>query len=87
MNHEIDKAFEGQKIYLDYTIWERCTFLDCEIIVEYGMYHLKSCDFVRCNLTLTGRAMRVAKIMYLFFPDKVPPLFEENVKNPFKGDT
>ena len=86
MNREVDEVFEDQKIYLDYTIWERCHFLNCEIIVEYGMYHLRDCSFSSCELRLIGRAMNVARTMYIFFPDKIPLIFPEGVEKPLREE-
>jgi len=79
MNREFAQVFENQDIYLDFTAWEECHFMGCNIIVNYGIFHLERCQFKGCRLTLSGHAENVAKLMYIFFPDKIPLILPAGV--------
>jgi len=82
MNRERDKVFIGESIRLDYSRWENCVFKDCEIITLTGDFDLVNCDFQNCKLTLEGNAQTIAKLMHLFFPDKIPLIFPEGGPEP-----
>lgn len=42
------KTFKGQEIFLDFTVWRKCNFVDCKIVVEYGIFKIQDDDFVNC---------------------------------------
>jgi hypothetical protein len=69
MEQIIGKAFKNQKVRIDFSEYEKCTFVNCEIVLEYGITSLVDCDFSKCKLTLAGNAIAIAKIMKLFYPD------------------
>ena len=79
MNTIEGKTFRDQLIDLDFTIWEKCSFIDCTIHISYGIFKLRNCDFSNCKLSLRGAAGTVAKLIKLFFKDN-PIFFEEEKK-------
>ncbi len=62
------QTFKGQDVKLDFTRWRHCDFVECNIIVEFGVFDLVECDFARCKLTLTGNAVNILTVCKLFFP-------------------
>jgi len=86
MNREKDKVFIGEHIRLDYSSWENCVFKECEIITLTGDFYLHGCEFTGCKLTLEGNAQTIAKLMYLFFPDKIPLIFPEGGPEPLASN-
>jgi len=77
-----ENVFVGQSIRLDYSKWINCVFKDCEIIAKIGDFDLIGCEFHGCKLTLKGEAQTVARLMYLFYPDKIPLIFPEGDPGP-----
>lgn len=92
MNVFEEKVFVGQKVRLDYSRWVSCIFQKCEIVIWTGIFELDGCEFVDCKLILKGEAQNMARLMYVFFPDKIPLVFPEGdpgplaVQEPEKGD-
>ena len=82
MNVVEDRVFLGQRVRLDYTSYRNCVFQDCEIVVTLGDFDADGNEFKNCTLHLGGYAMQVAKIMYVFYPDKIPLIFKEGEKSP-----
>ena len=82
MNLIEDRVFLGQRVRLDYTSYRNCVFQNCEIVVNLGDFDLDGCEFTGCSLHLGGFASAVAKIMYMFYPDKIPLIFKEGEKSP-----
>jgi len=74
MEKIIGRTFRNERVNLDFTAYEKCNFINCEIYLEYGITSLVNCDFSKCSLHLGGPAATVAKIMRLFFPEV--PLIE-----------
>lgn len=68
MDKIVGRTFKNERITLDFTEYERCTFVNCEVHVEYGITSVVNCDFSDCKLSLGGPAATVARIMKLFFP-------------------
>lgn len=66
MDKIIGKHFRNQKVRIDFSEYEKCTFINCEIILEYGITSLINCDFSKCKLVLIGNATTIAKIMKMF---------------------
>ena len=74
MEKIVGRTFKDERVTLDFTEYEKCNFVNCEIHLEYGITRVVNCDFSDCKLSLTGPAATVAKIMKLFFPQV--PLIE-----------
>ena len=92
MNVVEEKVFVGQSVRLDYSRWINCIFNECEIVIWTGIFEVDGCEFTGCKLILKGEAQNVARLMYVFFPDKIPLKFPEGdlgplaVQEPEKGD-
>ncbi len=82
MNVFEEKVFIGQRVRLDYSRWANCIFKECEIVIWTGMFELNGCEFTDCKLTLKGEAQNIARLMYVFFPDKIPLKFPEGDPGP-----
>ena len=82
MNIVEEKVFVGQSVRLDYSRWVNCVFKECEIIAKTGDFDLIGCDFQNCKLILKGEAKTIARLMYLFYPDKIPLIFPEGDPGP-----
>ncbi|GAH30846.1 unnamed protein product [marine sediment metagenome] len=82
MNVFEEKVFLGQTVRLDYSRWVNCVFKECEIIAVTGDFELIGCDFQNCKLILEGEAQTVARLMYIFYPDKIPLIFHEGDPGP-----
>lgn len=87
MNVVEEKVFVGQRVRLDYSRWVNCIFKGCDIEAWTGIYELQSCDFIEgCKLTLRGEAQNVARLMYIFHPDKIPLIFPEGDPGPLADE-
>lgn len=82
MNVVEEKVFVGQRVRLDYSRWVNCVFRECEIEAWTGIFELNGCDFTNCKLILKGEAQNVARLMYIFYPDKIPLIFPEGDPGP-----
>ena len=82
MNVVEEKVFVGQRVRLDYSRWVNCVFKECEIEAWTGIFELDGCEFVGCKLILKREAQNVARLMYCFFPDKIPLIFSEGDPGP-----
>lgn len=60
MNKIIGQTFRDQFIDLDFTHWEKCSFINCTIHTTYGIFRLENNDFSKCKLSLGGSAATVA---------------------------
>jgi hypothetical protein len=72
MNKNYDKVFSNEEVFLDYSIWEKCLFIDCKIQIEYGIFSLNECEFRNCKLELFGKANNISKVILLFYPNAFP---------------
>lgn len=81
MNKAFNNAYKNEQIRLDGTAWERCSFNNCEIIINTGDTTIENCHFNDCKLILEGNAETIVKIIELFFPGKLP--FATNRPDPF----
>jgi len=43
------KSFKNQEVFMDFTIWRKCNFLDCKLVVQYGILQIEKNDFIRCT--------------------------------------
>lgn len=85
MNVVEEKVFVGQSVRLDYSRWVNCVFEDCEIIVRTGDFEVTGCEFRNCKLVFRGEAQTIARLMYVFYPDKIPLIFPEGDPGPLAG--
>ena len=82
MNIVEEKVFVGQRVRLDYSRWVNCVFSGCDIVAWTGIFELDGCEFTNCKLILKEEALIVAKLMYIFYPDKIPLIFPEGDPRP-----
>lgn len=77
-----DRIFTNQDIYFDGHSWNKCTFKNCNIIVERGDFDAVYCNFDGCRLTAKGGAIAIIKLGKLFFPQipVIEPGVDDNVK-------
>ena len=69
------KTFRDEFIDLDFTHWEKCSFINCKIHTTYGIFKLMNNDFSDCKLSLSGPAETIARLIQEFFKDR--PIFFE----------
>lgn len=62
--------FENQRIDLDYTRWVNCSFVNCEIFIDAGVFHLIDNEFIKNELTVTGSARNILMVADMFSPHK-----------------
>jgi len=43
------RTFKDQEIFMDFTIWKKCNFVNCKLIVEYGVFKIHNDDFIKCT--------------------------------------
>lgn len=72
MQNNNNKSFKDERINLDFSEYENCTFEECEIHLEYGITRVVNNDFEKCTLHLHGPALNVAQIIKLFYPESFP---------------
>jgi len=66
----IGETFRNETVNLDFTAYEKCSFINCTIHTHYGIFSLIGCVFTDCKLSLGGPAENVAKLIKLFFGDR-----------------
>jgi hypothetical protein len=76
MQKIVGRIFKNEKINLDFSAYEKCTFINCEIYTDYGIFGLVNCDFSNCKLSLGNPANNIARLIKLFYPDM--PIWFEN---------
>ena len=74
-----NEIFENESVKLDFNRWRGCTFNNCEIVVEHGVFDLVGCTFNGCKFTATGHAIAILKIFKVAYPT-IP--VGEDAKNP-----
>jgi len=72
MNKYKDKTFKNEKVCLDRSEYERCSFEDCEIHLKSGITKVANCEFKNCSLHLSGPASTVGMVIRLFYPEAFP---------------
>jgi len=50
----VGKTFKNQVVRLDYSYYEKCSFINCTIHTEAGIFGLVNCDFSNCKLSLVA---------------------------------
>ena len=75
MNVIIGKTFRNERIDLENTAFQKCSFINCEIYADKGNFNLVNCDFSKCKLILGKSATTIAKFLRLFYADM--PLWVE----------
>jgi hypothetical protein len=75
MEKVVGKTFRNERINLDYSIYERCSFINCELVTESGIFSLANNDLSGCRLNLGGAARNIAMLIKMFYPD-MPIWFE-----------
>lgn len=86
MNIVKEKVFLGERVRLDYSKWVNCVFKECELEIWTGIFEIHGCEITGCKLTLKGEAQNVARLMYMFFPDKIPLIFSEGDPGPLADE-
>ena len=75
MNVIIGKTFRNERIDLENTAFQKCSFINCEIYADKGNFNLVNCNFSKCKLSLGKSAAAITKLLTLFYPDM--PLWVE----------
>ncbi len=47
-----NETIEDEEIKIDFKEYRKCTFKNCEIILEWGIFRLSDCVFDHCNFIL-----------------------------------
>jgi hypothetical protein len=62
MSRHEDQTFKDQRIVLDGNEYQRCTFDNCEIVIDAtGDKTIIDCKFIGCRWDLDGPAQRTVK--------------------------
>jgi hypothetical protein len=69
MEKIVGRTFKNEFVNLDFSSYEKCSFVGCTIHTDYGIFRLVNCDFSNCKLDLGIPAQNMAKLIKLFFPD------------------
>jgi hypothetical protein len=72
----IGRTFKDDTIFLDFSYYEKCSFINCTLVIEYGFFHLIDNDFSNCRLSMRGPAETIARFLQAWFKDK-PIWFEK----------
>lgn len=75
MEKVIGKTFQNTDVFLDYSDYEKCNFINCTIHTDSGIFRLVNCDFTNCRLDMGTQARNIALLIKLFYPD-TPIWFE-----------
>lgn len=75
----IRKTFRNERVDLENSAFQDCSFRNCEIYADSGNFSLVNCDFSDCELSLGKSAATIAKLLRLFYSD-IPLLIEEEKK-------
>lgn len=76
MEKIVGRTFRNQNVNLDFSDYEKCSFVGCTIHTDYGTFRLVNCDFSDCKIDLGGPAQNMSKLLRLFFPN-MPIWFAE----------
>jgi hypothetical protein len=69
MDKIVGRTFRNEFVNLDFSDYEKCSFLNCTIHTDYGLFRATNCDFSNCKLDLGIPAQNIARLIKLFFPD------------------
>ena len=69
MDKIVGGTFKNEAVNLDFSHYEKCSFINCTIYTDYGTFKLVDCDFSNCRLDLGHPAQNIAMLIRLFFPD------------------
>ena len=69
MDKIIGRTFRNEAVNLDFSDYEKCTFVNCTIYFDYGIFRATNCDFSGCKLELGPHAQNVARMIKGFYPD------------------
>ena len=61
MNVIIGKTIRNERIDLENTAFQKCSFINCEIYADTGNFNLVNCDFSKCKLSLGKSAAAITK--------------------------
>jgi hypothetical protein len=77
----IGKTFRNERVDLEKSAFQKCSFINCEIYADKGNFSLVNCNFSNCKLSLGKSAAAIAKLLRLSYPEM--PLWNkgENQKN------
>ena len=61
-----NESFEGQKLVVDNHLYDKCRFVDCNLVYSGGPFAFDDCELVRGELSLTGAGHRVSELLVIF---------------------
>lgn len=60
-----DEERYNETVYLDFAVWENCTFEKCRIVIEYGLLSANGCSFNSCYFEwVEGRPAYIVLQLY-----------------------
>jgi hypothetical protein len=70
MEKIIGKTFRNTMVNIDFSEYEKCSFINCSIHTDTGQFgKITSCDFTDCKLSLGEPAKKIAELIRMFYPD------------------
>ena len=69
MDKIIGRTFRNETVNLDFSDYEKCSFINCIMHTDYGIFRLVDCDLSDCKLDLGHPAQNIAMLIKMFFPD------------------
>ncbi|UCE28534.1 MAG: hypothetical protein JSV85_04425 [Candidatus Bathyarchaeota archaeon] len=62
----IGKTFKNTTVNLDFSTYDKCSFINCTIHSDYGIFRLANNDFTHCKLSLGQPARNIAYLVKQF---------------------
>ena len=66
MEKIVGKTFRKVTVNIDFSSYEKCSFIDCVIHTDYGFFRFVNNDLTRCRLDLGTPASNIARLIRLF---------------------
>lgn len=79
MEKIVGRTFRNERVNVDFSEYEKCTFINCTVHTDTGQFgKIVNCDFHNCKLSLGDPAKRIAELIRIFYPDT--PFWIEGVE-------
>lgn len=66
----IGRTFRNERVNIDFSGYEKCSFINCVIHTDTGQFgKIADCDFSNCKLSLGEPAKRIAELIRMFYTD------------------
>jgi len=80
MNIIIGKIFRNERVDLENSAFQDCSFKNCEVYADSGNFSLVNCNFSDCSLSLGKSAATIEKLLKLIYPGTLRILDEKEKK-------